>query len=40
VLIRVEVDAGHGLGKPTSKLIRETADLWAFLAHRLEIDLA
>jgi prolyl oligopeptidase len=36
-LIRVEVDAGHGLGKPTSKLIEETADLLAFAVHQLEI---
>jgi prolyl oligopeptidase len=39
VLIRIEVDAGHGVGKPTSKLIEEMADQWAFLAHLLEIDL-
>ena len=31
-LIRVEVRAGHGAGKPTSKLIEEAADRWAFLA--------
>jgi prolyl oligopeptidase len=36
-LIRVEVDAGHGLGKPTSKLIEETADLLAFAVHQLEM---
>ncbi len=39
VLIRIEVDAGHGMGKPTSKLIEEMADQWAFLIHQLEIDL-
>ena len=39
-LIRVEVDAGHGLGKPTSKLIEEMADQLAFLVHLLEVDLA
>jgi prolyl oligopeptidase len=38
-LIRVEVDAGHGLGKPTSKLIEETADLWAFVVHQLGVEL-
>lgn len=37
-LIRVETKAGHGLGKPTSKLIAEAADLWAFLIHVLDID--
>ncbi len=30
-LIRIETDAGHGAGKPTSKVIEETADKWAFL---------
>ena len=38
-LIRVEVDTGHGLGKPTSKLIEETADLWAFVVHQLGVEL-
>ena len=36
-LIRVEVDAGHGMGKPTSKLIEETADLLAFVVHQMEM---
>lgn len=31
VLIRIETDAGHGAGKPTSKVIEETADKWAFM---------
>ena len=31
VLIRVDVRAGHGAGKPTAKLIEEAADRWAFL---------
>jgi prolyl oligopeptidase len=30
VLIRIEVDAGHGAGKPISKTIDEAADIWAF----------
>ena len=30
VLIRIETDAGHGAGKPTSKILDEQADLWAF----------
>ncbi len=38
-LIRIETQAGHGLGKPTSKLIEEAADLWAFLVHALGMDL-
>jgi prolyl oligopeptidase len=31
VLIRIETRAGHGAGKPTAKVIEETADMWAFL---------
>lgn len=30
ILIRVDTRAGHGVGKPTAKLIEEYADLWAF----------
>ena len=32
-LIRIETRAGHGSGKPTSKIIEETADVLAFLGH-------
>ena len=32
-LIRIETRAGHGSGKPTSKIIEEAADVAAFLAH-------
>jgi prolyl oligopeptidase len=38
VLIRIETKAGHGAGKPTSKLIEETADMWAFLVKVLGVD--
>jgi prolyl oligopeptidase len=31
VLIRIEKDAGHGAGKPTSKIIEEQADKWSFI---------
>lgn len=31
-LVRIETRAGHGSGKPTDKVIEETADLWAFTA--------
>jgi prolyl oligopeptidase len=31
--VRIETRAGHGAGKPTDKLIEETADMWAFAAH-------
>ncbi len=30
VLLRIETDAGHGAGKPTSKIIEEQADIWSF----------
>jgi prolyl oligopeptidase len=38
VLIRVETKAGHGAGKPISKIIDETADEWAFVAHNLNMN--
>jgi prolyl oligopeptidase len=37
VLIRIEVKAGHGAGKSITKLIDETADTWAFVAHNLNM---
>lgn len=37
VLIRIETKAGHGAGKPTTKVIEEIADKWAFLVDRLEV---
>jgi prolyl oligopeptidase len=37
VLIRVETKAGHGAGKPVSKLIEEDADILAFLFKYLEM---
>ena len=36
VLIRIETKAGHGAGKPTAKIIEETADQWAFLVKALD----
>ncbi|MEM9562266.1 MAG: prolyl oligopeptidase family serine peptidase, partial [Actinomycetota bacterium] len=35
LLERVETRAGHGLGKPTAKVIEEAADIYAFLLHHL-----
>lgn len=37
VLIRIETKAGHGAGKPTTKIIEELADEWAFLVRVLDI---
>lgn len=31
LLIRIDVKAGHGAGKPISKTIEEQADLWSFM---------
>jgi len=38
VLIRVETRAGHGAGKPTTKIIEEAADRWAFLVKSLGVE--
>lgn len=38
VLIRIETKAGHGSGKPTSKIIEEIADMWAFLVKELDFE--
>jgi prolyl oligopeptidase len=35
VLIRIETRAGHGSGRPTSMIIEEEADIYAFLAKNL-----
>ena len=40
VLIRIETRAGHGAGKPTSKVIEEIADQWAFLVKTLNMTLS
>ena len=37
-LVRIETRAGHGAGKPTDKIIEETADMWAFAAHWTGLD--
>jgi prolyl oligopeptidase len=37
VLIRIETKAGHGAGKPTSKVIDEAADRYAFLVKVLGV---
>ena len=38
VLIRIETKAGHGAGKPTSKVIEEAADKFAFLVKELGVS--
>jgi prolyl oligopeptidase len=37
VLIRIETRAGHGAGKPTTKMIEEVADEYAFLVKNLQM---
>jgi prolyl oligopeptidase len=39
ILIRVETRSGHGAGRPTRKIIEESADGLAFLVHELGIRL-
>jgi prolyl oligopeptidase len=39
VLIRIETKAGHGAGKPTTKMIDEISDRWAFLIRVLDMDI-
>ncbi len=34
ILLRIEMKAGHGLGKPTAKVIEEMTDMYAFLFDR------
>jgi prolyl oligopeptidase len=39
ILIRIETKAGHGAGKPTSKVIEESADRWGFLVRVLGMNM-
>ncbi len=39
ILIRIDVNAGHGSGKPTSKQIDEFADMWSYIFHHLNLEL-
>lgn len=38
ILIRVDTNAGHGAGKPTTKMIEEAADVWSFVFQNLEME--
>ena len=35
-MIRIDVDAGHGAGKPISKSIEEQADIWSFFFYETD----
>jgi len=37
ILLRIETKAGHGAGKPVSKLIEEGTDVWSFLFWQLGV---
>ncbi|TVQ16874.1 MAG: S9 family peptidase [Bacteroidetes bacterium] len=37
VLIRIDVDAGHGAGKPISKVIEEQTDIWSFMFYNMGV---
>lgn len=39
ILLRVESEAGHGVGKPVHKVIEEQAEMWSFLAWRLGLEI-
>lgn len=39
ILIRIEKNAGHGLGKPTHKIIEESSDVFSFLFKILKVRL-
>ncbi|MBS4061128.1 MAG: S9 family peptidase [Bacteroidetes bacterium] len=38
VIARIESQAGHGAGKPTSKLIEESADIYSFIMYNLGMN--
>jgi prolyl oligopeptidase len=37
-LVRIETKAGHGGGKPTSKIIDEYADIWSFVFYEMGVE--
>ena len=39
VLLRVDINAGHGFGMPLSQIITKYADIWAFAAEQLNMEL-
>jgi prolyl oligopeptidase len=39
VLLRLEARAGHGAGKPLSKVLDELTDTWTFVCRELEVEL-
>lgn len=39
ILLNVESEAGHGVGKPVYKIVEEQANMWAFLAWQLGLEI-
>ncbi|MFO8129075.1 MAG: prolyl oligopeptidase family serine peptidase [Bacteroidales bacterium] len=39
ILLRIDTKAGHGAGKPTSKIIEEYTDMWAFTFYNLGMEM-
>ena len=39
MLIRIESNAGHGAGKPLSKSIDESTDIWSFVFYQLDMKM-
>ena len=39
LLVRIDIKAGHGAGKPTAKVIEEYTDIWSFLFYHLDMKL-
>jgi len=38
VIVRIEANAGHSAGKPTSKQIEENTDMWSFAFFNMQIE--
>jgi prolyl oligopeptidase len=38
ILLRLEARAGHGAGKPLSKIVDELTDSWTFVFSELEVE--
>jgi prolyl oligopeptidase len=39
ILLRVDAKAGHGAGKPITKLVDDAVDVWSFLFWQLGVNL-
>ena len=37
LFLRIETSAGHGAGKPTSKLLEEAADALSFMLYNMKV---